>query len=166
MNIDLTNFVANNIERLEVEGKVEFSEKYFCDTSIRNLIDPKFVGVVTKLCDDTYQLSGVLSGIMILPDDITLEDVRFSFTSQIEEKFGENFDFVENNLKIVQNKLDITEFLWQNILVEIPTKVVSEKNKDLTLKGNGWRLVTEEELKNSNNSPFNELSKMFDSRKE
>ena len=63
-------------------------------------------------------------------------------------------------------RLDITEFLWQNILVEIPLKVVSEKNEGITLEGNGWRLITEEELNKSNNSPFSELSKMFDSRKE
>ena len=68
----------------------------------------------------------------------------------------------------IQNRLDITEFLWQNILVEIPLKVVSEKNAGMTLEGDGWRLITEDELEKekSNNSPFSELSKMFDSRKE
>ena len=47
-------------------------------------------------------------------------------------------------------------------------RVISEKNEGITLKGNGWRLITEEELENerSNNSPFSELSKMFDSREE
>ncbi len=45
-------------------------------------------------------------------------------------------------------------------------KVVNERKKDLTLEGNGWRLVTEEELNNRNDSPFSELGKMFDSRKE
>ena len=51
--------------------------------------------------------------------------------------------------------------------MEIPLKVKLEKNENLTLKGNGWRLVTENELKNDDNdSPFSELSKMFDSRKE
>ena len=67
----------------------------------------------------------------------------------------------ENNLEIVRNRLDIQEFLWQNILVEIPLKVISEKNKDLTLKGNGWRLVTEEEINQRNNSPFSELKDKF-----
>ena len=53
--------------------------------------------------------------------------------------------------------------------MEIPLKVTSAKNRDLNLKGNGWRLVTEEELKNnndSNDSPFSELYKLIDSRKE
>ena len=72
----------------------------------------------------------------------------------------------DNNLKIVQNTLDITEFLWQNILVEIPLKVVSEKNQNLKLEGNGWRLITEEDLEHSNNSPFSELKEKLNSRKE
>ena len=92
--------------------------------------------------------------------------LEYPFQIQIEEQFSELSNREENNLKIIQNRLDITEFLWQNILVEIPLKVVSEKNEGLTLEGNGWRLITEEELKSRNNSPFSELSRMFDSRKE
>ena len=44
----------------------------------------------------------------------------------------------------------------------------NEKNENLSLKGNGWRLVTEEELERerSNNSPFSELYNIIDSRKE
>ena len=58
--------------------------------------------------------------------------------------------------------------MWQNILVEVPLKVVSDENRNLTMEGDGWRLVTEEELEKekTNNSVFNELSKIFDSRKE
>ena len=98
---------------------------------------------------------------MVLPDDITLEDVEYNFNSNIEEKFSEFNQNVDNNLKIIQNKLDISEFLWQNILVEIPLKVKNEKNNNLTLKGDGWRLITEEELNKSNNSPFSELKDKF-----
>lgn len=166
MNIDLTNLISSSKDELEVDGIVEIPVEMMSNTSIRRLQDTRFCGEVMKLCDGNYQLAGVFSGVMILPDDVTLEDVEVPFTSQIEEKFGENLRNEENNLKIVQNRLDITEFLWQNILVEIPLKVVNERKKDLTLEGNGWRLVTEEELNNRNDSPFSELGKMFDSRKE
>ena len=99
---------------------------------------------------------------MILPDDITLEDTEYSFSTEIEEKFIENEDSNDNNLIIMQNKLDITDFLWQNILVEIPMKVKNKKNENLKLQGDGWRLTTEEELeKESNNSPFKDLLENF-----
>ena len=167
MNIDLTKLITSNLEELEIEGTIVISEAQYQDTSIRELKDVKFKGEILKLYDNSYQLAGNLEGIMILPDDITLENVEYPFKIEIEENFSEISNNNENNLKIIQNRLDITDFLWQNILVEIPLKVKLEKNENLTLKGNGWRLVTENELKNDDNdSPFSELSKMFDSRKE
>ena len=42
-------------------------------------------GYIDKLIDDTYELVGTLSGTMIIPDDITLEDFEYNFTSEIEE---------------------------------------------------------------------------------
>ena len=166
MNIDLTRLVTNSIEELELDLDVVIPDNLIKMTQIRELKDVKFVGSILKLCDGDYQITGNLAGIMVLPDDITLEDVEVKFASEIEENFSEFGNTEEKILEIVQNRLDITEFLWQNILVEIPLKVVSDKNKGLTLEGNGWRLITEEELEKGNNSPFSELSKMFDSRKE
>ena len=166
MNIDLTKLITSSMEELVVSGDVDIPHELVCNTQIRSLKDVKFDGEITKLCDGDYQITGILSGIMVLPDDITLEDVEVNFSSELEENFSEISKSDEKILEIVQNRLDITEFLWQNILVEIPLKVVSEKNEGLTLEGNGWRLITEEELESRNNSPFCELSKMFDSRKE
>ena len=168
MNIDLTNLIIGVEEEIVIESYLEFSSEMFSGTLIRELKNIMFSGSIEKLCDDTYQLSGKITGVMVLPDDITLENVDYSFESVIEEKFSEFDNSKEKSLEIVKNRLDITDFLWQNILVEIPPKIVSEKNRNLTMRGNGWRLVTEEELKknDSNNSPFNELYKLIDSRKE
>ena len=168
MNIDLTKLITSYLEEIEVAIDVVIPEELIVGSQVRKLKDVKFIGFITKLCDGDYQISGKLSGIMVLPDDLTLEDVDVDFLSEIEENFSETCKLEEKNLEIVQNRLDITKFLWQNILVEIPLKVVSEKNRGMTLEGKGWRLITEEELEleKSNNSPFSELNKMFDSRKE
>jgi len=157
MNIDLTKLVTNNVSDIELNIEVNFPDSYYEKDSIRNLKDACFKGNITKSVDGNYVISGVLSGIMVIPDDITLEDVDYKFSTEIEEEFGEFDNNFDNNLKIMQNSLDITEFLWQNILVEIPLKVVSEKNKDLKLEGNGWRLTTEEDLNSNKYSPFSEL---------
>lgn len=161
MNIDLTKLITNIEEELIVKTNIEFEKDLINSTNIKELKDTKFEGEITKLYDNNYELSGVLQGTMILPDDITLEPVEYKFNVNLEEKFNEFTENPDNNLKIVQNRLDISEFLWQNILVEIPLKVVSEKNKDLKLQGNGWRFITEEELKKENNSPFSELKDKF-----
>ena len=168
MNIDLTKLMTSHIEEIEVNGEVVIPDDLFKGSQIRALRNVAFSGYISKLCDGDFQISGNLTGIMVLPDDITLEDVDVKFDSEIEENFSEICKPGEKILEIIQNRLDITEFLWQNILVEIPLKVTSEKSAGISLKGDGWRLITEEELmlEKSNNSPFSELSKMFDSRKE
>ena len=161
MNIDLTNLITNIEEELILNIELNFSKENLKETGIEELKETKFIGEITKLYDNNFQLSGILKGVMILPDDITLEPVEYKFETNLEEKFNEFTENTDNNLKIIQNRLDISEFLWQNILVEIPLKVVSEKNKDLTLKGDGWRFITEEELTKENNSPFSELKDKF-----
>ena len=166
MDIDLTKLITNQEEVIELNIEVNYNEDYLSKSPIRKLKDTKFEGEITKLYNGEYMISGNLTGIMVLPDDITLEDVDYNFNSEIEEKFKYSNENSDNNLKIIQNRLDINEFLWQNILVEIPLKVVSEKNKNISLEGNGWRLITEEELNKSNNSPFNELADKLNSRKE
>lgn len=168
MNIDLTKLITSHVEEIEIDGYVEIPNELFQETAIRELRDIKFSGNIIKLYDGDYRITGKLTGIMVLPDDITLESVDVNIDTFVEEDFSENCKSEEKILEIVQNRLDITEFLWQNILVEIPLKVVSEKNAGMTFEGDGWRLITEEELEKekSNNSPFSELSKMFDSRKE
>ena len=166
MNIDLTKLMTNIEDETVINENFELDESFFKNTPIRALKNTSFSGGVTKLCDGSYEIEGCIKGIMILPDDITLENVEYPFESSIKEKFSETGTAEENNLKIIQNRLDITDILWQNILVEIPLKVKSKKSENLTLKGNGWRLVTEEEIAHGNNSPLSELSKIFDSRKE
>lgn len=168
MNIDLTKLIVGVDDEILIDEKIEFSCDRYESTLIRELKDVVFSGSIVKLCDDSYQISGKIKGIMVLPDDITLEDVDYSFESEFDEKFSEFGNSEEKSLEIVKNRLDITDFLWQNVLVEIPLKLVSEKNKNLTMEGNGWRLITEEELKNDrcNDSPFNDLYDLIDLRKE
>lgn len=166
MNIDLTKLVTNLCEEVLIDDVVNIPDDLISSSEIRKLKDTCFKGNITKLYGGDYSISGELSGIMVLGDAITLEDVDYEFRIDISEEFNEFGTKNENNLKIVQNTLDITEFLWQNILVEIPLKVVSEKNNNLKLEGNGWRLITEEELNLGNNSPFSELEEKINSRKE
>ena len=164
MVIDLTELITFRVNELLIDDNVVISDDFFKNTSIKGLNNTHFKGNIVRISDSDYQLSGNISGEMILPDDITLEDVIYPYSVDIEDVFNDTEN--ENKLQIIQNKLDITEFLWQNILVEVPSKIKNDKNEGLIMEGNGWRLITEEELKKGNNSPFSELSEIFDSRKE
>ncbi|MGN1311741.1 MAG: YceD family protein [Bacilli bacterium] len=152
MIIDLFNLITNG-KKIIIDNDVNISEELLKTSTIRRLNNVHFNGYIDRLIDDTYVLSGVLSGTMVLPDDITLEDYEYDFTSDIEEKIDEtriNY----------QKTIDITLDLWQNILVEIPLRAVNEKNKDLTLKGDGWRLISEDDVKSINN-PLSSLKDLL-----
>ena len=152
MTIDLFNLVVNN-KTINIDSDIIIPNEYLENSGIRRLNNIHFKGNIKKLVDDTYSLEGVLSGSMILADDITLEDYEYNFTSEIEE----NIEETSINL---QKTLDITDILWQNILIEVPSKVVNDKNKNIKLEGNGWRLISEDDL-NSKNNPLSELEDLL-----
>ena len=54
-----------------------------------------------------------------------------------------------------KNTLDILAILWENIVLEVPLQFT--KVEDFSkFRGDGWKLVSENELTESNN-PFSEL---------
>ena len=135
MTIDLFNLVVNN-KTINIDSDIIIPNEYLENSGIRRLNNIHFKGNIKKLVDDTYSLEGVLSGTMILADDITLEDYEYNFTSEIEE----NIEETSINL---QKTLDITDILWQ-----------------IKLEGNGWRLISEDDL-NSKNNPLSELEDLL-----
>ena len=162
MNIDLTELITNSVDSVNVDIKVCYDDERLASVNIRKLNDTSFVAKIRKLYDDEYEIEGRLSGVMVLADDITLEDVDYDFSIEIKEEFTE-IENDDSKLVIINNKLDFMDFLWQNIVLEIPSKIVSEKNKKIKLEGDGWRFITEEELENekNNKSPFDELDSIF-----
>ena len=164
MIIDLTSLSTNLQDEVTIDKEIKFDGEYSKNTLIRNLKNTFFNGKVVRISDDLFTLKGIIDGIMILPDDITLEDVEYHFSIQIEENFGETVENDENNLEITQNTIDILPFLWQNIVVEIPSKVRGNANEDINLEGDGWRLINEDEVHASNNSPFSDLQKLLDDK--
>lgn len=151
MIIDLFNL---NIKRnkINIDGNVNIPLELLKDSTIRRLDNVYFHGYINEVFDE-YELCGTITGTMILPDSITLEDYKYDFTSEIEEKIDET----RINL---QKTIDITLDLWQNILVEVPLRTVNPKNENLHLSGEGWRLISEEDVEKENN-PLSELKDLL-----
>ena len=76
---------------------------------------------------------------MILSDAITLEEI----TSPIDLEISEILDKSAKYYKNEQNTLDKLEFLWENIVLEIPISLT--RNSGVNLKGEGWELNREEQ---------------------
>lgn len=106
---DITNVMTNVSNSIEININVDIPKEYLEKTSILELKDVTFVGSISKVID-YYNIKGLLKGIMILPDDVTLERVSIPFGIEIDTDFGENFETDENNLIIFENNIDLISF--------------------------------------------------------
>lgn len=157
MHIDITKLKTQLVTSLNICGEVHIPKNYLENSLIDDLKDIKVKGKLTY--DEEYQLvlTAELSGTMVLKDDMTLEPVDYNFKTDIEEILDK-----------AQNTLDITDILWQNILVEIPSKVRST-DEDIELNGDGWRVISEEkfnEIRSKANNPFSNLDEILKTKEE
>lgn len=157
MQIDITKLLNGYINSLEIDEQVNIPNELISNSLITELKDIKLKGKISVDEDYNINLNGELYGIMMLKDDVTLEPVEHKFNTQIEEILEKS-----------QNILDITEILWQNILVEIPSKVRCT-DEDINLAGNGWRVISEEEFlkeRNKSNNPFANLDELLNTKED
>ena len=157
MKLDITKLLQAYVDIIEINNEVIIPNELLSNSLIVSLKDITFNGDITLDEEDNLVLTGDIKGIMVLKDDITLEPVDYSFTTDLEEI-----------LKKKQNILDITEILWQNILVEIPSKVRST-DEAINLEGNGWRVISEETFekeRNKTENPFAILDELYDEKED
>lgn len=148
--IDLTLLHTNSVDKIVIDEIINIPQDYYKETDVKKLDNVKVVGEITRQTDDIDYVDLDVSGVMILQDSISLEDIEYPFSLKIE---GDLKEFITN----LENSLDIIELLWENIVLEIPLKYT--KVEDLSkFHGDGWKLVSEEEATTSHN-PFNELLK-------
>ena len=147
MNIVLDELFCHNTDKIVINEDILFTEEYIAN-DIKGLKNIHFNGLIKESSDTTIKLEGILTGTMIIEDSISLEDVDYDFSCEIDENLDE---ILENN----QNTIDILEILWQNIVLEIPLKytVVEDLSK---YQGDGWKVISEDEVKRDN--PFSILA--------
>ena len=154
MNIDITKLKSG------IETSIEINEKLNIDVSNTEIIELKDVELHGNFTKDVegYYINTVLSGVMTLPCSVTLKPVDISFSTEIEGNVEELLEEIGIFDKKNENTIDIFPIIWENILMEIPMRVVSDEIDTNSLKGDGWQVVTEEVT----SSPNPELEKLKD----
>ena len=147
MFVNLEEINSNVKEELIVEEEVKIEDTFLNDTSIKKLDNVKLKAVIFRNSADETILSGTLSGNMHLEDSISLEDIVYPFSIELEE-------ILENEA----NTIDILPILWQNIVLEVPLRYTNVSDLS-NYSGDGWKLISEEEVKSNN--PFLELKEKF-----
>lgn len=157
MNIDLSLLHSNTVNDIDITGTYNIPKEYYENMDVINLDNLKVEGKIIRKENEDEELTDYIeakvSGNMIIPDSISLEEVEYPFEFEYD-------DYLEENWKKSENILDIFSFLWENIVLEVPLQFT--KVKDLSkFHGDGWKLISEDE-RNLQNNPFSELLKEFD----
>lgn len=154
MNIDLSR-LNNDVDKyLTIESDINLSDYDLASVELLDLKDVHASGRIFKNGLGNYQMVLHVTGIMVLSCAITLKPVEHKFEFDIDEEIEE---YLKNN-ENVKNSLDILPIIWENILMEIPMKVVCDDVSDVKLEGDGWKLITKED----ENKVNPELAKLKD----
>ena len=158
MDIDLTLLHSGTVKEIDITNTYTLEKEYYESTDVRELKEIKVEGKIYRgaaiddIDDFQDYIECKITGTMIIEDSISLDPVEYPFSAEYD-------DILEENCKKNENTLDIFQFLWENIVLEVPLQFT--KVKDLSkFHGDGWKLITEDELKTSNN-PFSDLLKDF-----
>lgn len=142
MIIDLTR-LRNNLEKyVEIDENISFDNTYLSMTDIIKLDNVSIKGVIEKNALDELEINIIIKGVMVLPCAMTLKPVDYEFNIELNDTLDR---ILEENNKKIENTIDILPIIWENILLEVPMRVVSEDAYANELSGNGWKLITEEE---------------------
>ena len=128
---------------LTIDEEYTFPEEYFENTDIRSLKNVKFSGKIYYDYENNPKLEGTFEGIMILPDAITLDNVEYPFSFEIDYEIVENNEEIKEYLEKSKNTLDILGVLWQNIVLEVPMRITNASINDIKTQGDGWELIDE-----------------------
>ena len=159
MEIDYSLLASGIKNEISISNTYTIPKEYFESTDVLALNDITvdgriYMGPSEDDIDELVEyIKCKISGEMTIADSISLEPVEYHFETEYD-------DIIEENCKKSENTLDIFQFLWENIVLEIPLQFT--KVKDLSkFHGDGWRLISEDELDKPNNNPFGELLKDY-----
>lgn len=161
MIIDLIKLKNNIIKKIDIDEIYTFDEEYIDKRDILELKDVKIKGYITKDSLDNYITDLKIEGKAVLPCSITLEPVDYDFKTEISGNLEEMWQEINGIDENLENTIDILPIIWENILMEIPMKVVSKDAENIHLEGDGWRLITDNK-KEDTNPAFEKLNELLD----
>lgn len=143
MNIDITELINGSKDLIEINEVVNFDKDIFKNTEIIKLDNISLSGSIYVDSANIYHIDMDVNGVMVLPCSITLKPVDYEFSCKVEEEYNETeLSNMKNNKNFI-NSIDILPIIWENIVLEIPLKVLSSDAYNTKLEGDGWKLITD-----------------------
>lgn len=134
-------YINLNLLPVYLDEDIVFPEFFYQDTAIKKMSDFHIKGSIKYNISDEVEIDLHVTGNIYLEDAITLDEVVYPIDLNISENLE---DLGEENSKYLEkskNTLDKLEFLWENIVLEVPISYT--KVSGVNLKGDGWELNKE-----------------------
>lgn len=147
-----------NLLPKSIDGEYEIPKSFYENTDILSISKVEVKGKIFENLSSEVEINATVKGSMKLLDAVTNEEIDYPFMIEIIENLFEFPEEMTNYLEKKQNILDIIEFLWENIVLEVPIRITNSTNRHM--KGDGWEL-------NANNEDreidprFEKLSEVF-----
>lgn len=154
MKFDLTRLNNDIDKKIDVCFDYSFNKEELQGTDLLDC-EINVVGAIFKNSLGDISIDLIVTGNMYLSCAITLKKTKYPFKLTINGTLDE---LMEQNERNFTNTLDIFPIIWENILMEIPMRVVSEEAQNIKLSGDGWKLITDED---NTSSPLAELEDLI-----
>lgn len=132
------NYINLNLLPVKLDEDIEFPKSFYENMGILDMTDFHVKGEIKYNLSDEVEVDLQVTGKIHLQDAITLDSIIYPIDMKIEKNLndleGESEKFFEKS----KNTLDKLEFLWENIVLEVPISVTN--NSGATLSGEGWEL--------------------------
>ena len=126
MNIDITKLRSNFVKSIEINEEVNNITENLNGTDIKKIKNLK------------------IEGNLILECALTLEEVEYPISIEIDDNYEDLMAEIGENLKNITNSLDIWPIVWHNVLLVVPMRVISPSAKLKVTKGDGWEFISDE----------------------
>jgi len=151
MLIDINKVYATDIN---INEDIFFEPEFYSKSIIKELDTIKVSGKITMNSLNEININLLIKGNMYLNDAVTLELVKIPLDITLDEVIDNNDEY----FCIDNNKMDLKEFVWKNIVLEIPIRAVSDNYEETQMEGKGWSLNKEV----AEESVFSKLNELFE----
>ncbi len=133
----------NYLDEITIDEEIEIPESFLENTDIVKLSKIKTKGNITLDIEGDFLIKLDISGIMDLHDSVTYDIIPYEFKVNIEE-----------TLEKSNKTLDLIEFLWHYIVLEVPLRFTNSETN--YVENENYRVISEEEYSKKNN-PFKDF---------
>lgn len=144
MNIDITKLRSNYEKLINIDEEINNITEGLEGTDIKKIKNLKINGYIDRDVLDEYHIYLKIEGTLILECAITLKDVEYPISVEIDDNYEDLMAEIGENVKNITNSLDIWPIVCHNVLLVVPMRVVSPGAEVEITKGEGWKFIRSE----------------------